>query len=178
MRCSRCQTDKPDGEFAPSALARRAAGSPKGAYCRPCRRDYYKGRSRDPVLKAATAKRSRERLLADPARRDAHKLRARSKGLRLRYGITLAEYEARLAAQGGRCACCGTEEPRGAGSFRVDHDHETGVVRGLLCNPCNAGLGLLGDSPAALMRALRYLDGQGAHDLTNLAGSELSVPLQ
>ena len=172
MRCSRCHTDKPHGEFSPSAVARGSG------YCRPCHRAYYLGRDRDPVLKAATAKRVLERLLADPERRAAHKRRTRSKGLRLRYGITLVEYEERLAEQDGRCACCGSTEARGAGSFRVDHDHETGLVRGLLCNPCNAGLGLLGDTVEALSRALTYLTSRGVDGRAHLADTELSVPLQ
>jgi hypothetical protein len=58
--------------------------------------------------------------------------------LKARYGITLAEYEAILERQGGACALC----PRVPGKKRlhVDHDHETGRVRGLLCAPCNTRL--------------------------------------
>jgi hypothetical protein len=39
----------------------------------------------------------------------------------------------------------------------IDHDHETGIVRGILCNSCNVGIGLLGDSVEGLERAIRYL---------------------
>ncbi len=64
-----------------------------------------------------------------------------------------------LATQGGRCAICETDEPRGRHStFNVDHNHETGVVRGLLCCDCNLSIGKLGDDPARLRAAADYLE--------------------
>ncbi len=53
-----------------------------------------------------------------------------------RYGITLTQYGQLLEFQGGRCAIC--ERPPGQLHLSVDHDHETGAVRGLLCQRCNA----------------------------------------
>jgi len=73
-----------------------------------------------------------------------------------RYG--LKDYDALLARQGGRCAICRTDRPGGVGKhFRVDHDHVTKKIRGLLCNRCNVGLGMLGDDYRSLERAIRYL---------------------
>jgi hypothetical protein len=67
------------------------------------------------------------------------------------------QYGTLLAAQGGICAICGGP-PTGMGkSYHVDHDHETGIVRGLLCSNCNTALGLLGDDPSRLAAAIRYL---------------------
>jgi hypothetical protein len=86
--------------------------------------------------------------------------RAKSRQLNLRrYGITPEDYDERLASQGGRCAICRTTEPSGKANsyFHVDHDHETGVVRGLLCGRCNGALGLFGDDVANLLRAADYL---------------------
>jgi hypothetical protein len=78
--------------------------------------------------------------------------------LRIKYGLTLEQYESLLAAQGGGCACCKAITPRGRGTyFVVDHDHETGQIRGLLCNPCNLGIGALGDTIEGVERAARYL---------------------
>ena len=67
-----------------------------------------------------------------------------------------------LEKQGGVCAICGGSEPKDAGTghrrrFAVDHCHETGRVRGLLCVNCNSGIGKLKDSPDLLRRALDYL---------------------
>lgn len=77
-----------------------------------------------------------------------------------RYGLTVETYDAMLASQHGACAICGSTDPKGRkGSpfFVVDHDHATGAVRGLLCAPCNSGLGLLMDSTEILEKALAYL---------------------
>lgn len=83
-----------------------------------------------------------------------HPDRERQYRFRKRYGLTAATYAALLAAQGNMCALCRRRPP-----VEVDHDHATGVVRGLLCAPCNHGLGLLGDTPEALHRAITYLAG-------------------
>lgn len=74
-----------------------------------------------------------------------------------RYGITFTEYKALLIKQRYRCAACRTDEPGGRGRFHVDHDHETGEVRGLLCTNCNLALGLLKDDVHRVRRLLRYL---------------------
>ena len=78
-----------------------------------------------------------------------------------RYNITPEDYFALLEKQGKTCAICNTEK-----SFRnntqynlfVDHCHETGVVRGLLCHGCNAGLGLFSDNVSYLNKAIDYLN--------------------
>lgn len=80
----------------------------------------------------------------------------RSRNLR-RYGITLDEFAARLAAQGGRCLLCHTDTPGGQGHFHVDHCHDTNRVRGLLCSRCNVGIGMLGHDVGVLRRAIDYL---------------------
>lgn len=72
------------------------------------------------------------------------------------YGITPEGYDSMLAEQDGRCAICRTLEP-GRNFFVVDHDHDTGKVRGLLCVKCNSGLGMFDDDPVVLMHATQYL---------------------
>lgn len=75
------------------------------------------------------------------------------------YDFTLPDYEAMLAAQGGRCAICGTDKGNYRGHrLHVDHCHETGIVRGLLCNRCNSAIGYLDDNPRRLRRAAAYLE--------------------
>jgi hypothetical protein len=81
----------------------------------------------------------------------------RASNLVRRFGLTLAEYEAKLAGQNGACAICGrTTDVRGR-RFAVDHDHQTGKIRGLLCFRCNNGLGCYDDNELLLLRALKYL---------------------
>ena len=85
-----------------------------------------------------------------------------SRNLQTKFGITLEDYDRMLEDQGGCCKVCGADEPGGGKSrFSVDHNHSTGKVRGLLCNGCNTGLGLLQDSPEVLAKALTYLLEQG-----------------
>lgn len=72
-----------------------------------------------------------------------------------KYGLSTADYDAMLTAQSGLCAIC--SNPPGKIRLHVDHDHETGEVRGLLCAACNRGIGSLRDDPALLLSALAYL---------------------
>lgn len=82
--------------------------------------------------------------------------RARIGNLR-RYKLTPEQYEAMFAAQGRACAICGTQSPAHKNKWHVDHDHETGAVRGILCGHCNAGLGYFRDSYLSLVGAFNYL---------------------
>lgn len=83
--------------------------------------------------------------------------------LQKKFGITESDYEVMVATQGGKCAICGTTEPRGNGhkKFHVDHCHRTGLVRGLLCSRCNLGLGAFLDDVSVLQRAIEYLSTKG-----------------
>jgi len=75
-----------------------------------------------------------------------------------KYGLTVDEFEAMWAAQHGLCAVCNTELQRtGMQSYNIDHCHTSGRVRGVLCRSCNWGIGILGDDPARLEAAARYL---------------------
>ncbi len=67
--------------------------------------------------------------------------KSRNTYLKSKYGITIDQYEKRLEKQGGRCAICKSMDAKNSRSkynvFSVDHNHTTGIVRGLLCMPCN-----------------------------------------
>lgn len=95
--------------------------------------------------------------------KEKRKAYAREWGMQRRYGITVAEYDAILASQGGVCAICqrdGATKNKLHGfdvPMHVDHHHATGKVRGILCTHCNTAIGLLQDSPAIIARALAYL---------------------
>ena len=75
-----------------------------------------------------------------------------------RYGITIEQYDAMLTAQGGGCAVCQITPDRSPKRFHVDHCHETGRVRGILCFACNSGLGAFSDNPDRMRRAATYLE--------------------
>ncbi len=121
-------------------------------------------------------KRECRECLSDRASRwvDANPDRAFDAHLRRTFKITLEQYKAMLAEQGGFCAICGEpptvensgrwkQRPRRATAPRlvVDHDHGTGKVRGLLCGRCNTGIGHLKDDPIIVRFALKYLEERG-----------------
>lgn len=76
--------------------------------------------------------------------------------LKKKYGITLLEYNSILFRQSGVCAICGNMEIGGK-RLSVDHDHNSGNIRGLLCQSCNAGLGLFKENINSLGAAISYL---------------------
>lgn len=123
----------------------------QGWRCNPCHaawRRSYRAANRESV--AALTRNQRRK---NPART---KLQTRKRNLRI-YGLTIEQFDALLAAQGGACAICRTLEPGGRGTFSVDHCHVTGKRRDILCFRCNTTLGRLGESPTLLRRMLAYL---------------------
>lgn len=71
-----------------------------------------------------------------------------------KYDLTVDEYQTIFELQSGKCAICKQASNK---VLVVDHDHETGKVRALLCGTCNSGLGMFKDSPELLDQAARYL---------------------
>lgn len=134
--CPSCTLSKPLSEF--YVYNREVNGRSKkvtSGYCKTCTKSKAKQR------KATMTVEQRER-------------EHRRKVLNV-HGLSVDEYECRVAAQNGCCAICGKAVD---GNLCVDHCHETGGVRGLLCKPCNFGLGLFGDDPERLRRAADYLE--------------------
>lgn len=74
------------------------------------------------------------------------------------FTFTVEEYDAMLAAQGDGCAICGAATNKSGRRLSVDHCHDTGRVRGILCTNCNVGIGRFRDDPELVSRALEYLE--------------------
>lgn len=114
--------------------------------------------------------RRRERYRNDPefrerAKQAAKETRVRNPRTRLKqllreYGMTIEQYENLVLKQNGVCAICKGKSSGDKRSSRlfIDHCHKTGKVRGLLCSPCNLGIGKLRDDPKVLRNAARYLE--------------------
>jgi hypothetical protein len=133
--CPDCKTQKPLEDFPRNKSGRQGRGS----YCKPCHN--------------AKTKETYTRLYGSS--REYH--------LRRRYGLTSAEVEAMIEAQGGTCATCpGKPE-------HVDHDHATDKVRGVLCFNCNQALGNVRDDPEVLSN---LIDSLAAHSPIELVTSE------
>jgi hypothetical protein len=122
--CADCKATKPLSEFPRS----RASSSGYVSYCKPC----HNSRGKASVEKRGGS-------------RHYHLVR--------RYGISAAEVEAMVEAQGGVCAIC-----REAPALHVDHDHVFGTVRGVLCFNCNGGLGQFRDRIDVMRKAIDYLE--------------------
>ena len=137
--------------------------------CRACNRERYQKREKathcknghaflTPRLDGASHRRRECPICRDITSakwREKNKQRARESRFRNEYGITIAEYDSLLEKQHGRCLIC---DQNPGYPLHVDHCHETGVLRGLLCRMCNPGLGWFGDSPERLRRAADYLE--------------------
>jgi len=155
-KCSKCEKEKPLVQFVRDA--RRASG--RGAHCISCNR--ILSASWHSKNREASREKSREWRLANPekAREKSRRYAARhpeavhSAWLKTKYGITLDDYNALSEKQDGVCAICGERES----TLHVDHNHITGVVRGLLCGNCNRALGMMKDNPMVFTSAARYLE--------------------
>jgi Recombination endonuclease VII len=100
-------------------------------------------------------------------RRKDEQIRERRRTLR-KYGLTQEQFDELLAAQDGRCAGCGTDEP-GAKGWNIDHCHTYGHVRALLCLPCNTIIGLADEDPAKLRGLAFWLEQQTAQVINRVA---------
>lgn len=94
------------------------------------------------------------KLSNNPGLRD----KQREWNLKRDYGITPEDYEIAAKKQNGVCAICKKESSHKSGRLFVDHDHITGNIRGLLCNPCNLLLGHSNDDSSILKEAIKYLN--------------------
>ncbi len=130
--CRRCRVAKALTEF----HRNRSERDGYAHYCKPCKIAY-----------------NRENRSANYGR-----IKANAE-MRRKYGIGIDYYEQMFADQDGQCAICG--RPAGEERLAIDHDHQTGHVRGLLCPSCNNGLGRFADSPNRLRAAADYLERTG-----------------
>lgn len=144
--CTKCGTEQPLSEFYELKAGHGGRVNPGHMpECKTC------NIARAAAHNARKLAENPEKVIADRARW------ARNARLR-QYGITQEDYDRLFAEQDGRCAICGTTEAGAwGGLLPVDHSHETGEVRGLLCHNCNGGLGQFGDDPDRLIAAAAYL---------------------
>ena len=77
------------------------------------------------------------------------------------YNISIDDYNDMFIHQSGKCVICGVHQSELNRRLHVDHCHETGKVRGLLCGKCNRGLGLFCDNTQLVSNALKYLEMEG-----------------
>lgn len=142
--CTKCAVTKPLTDFYYSANGKAAKNKIHKSACKEC-------------VKASARKWVQDNPEHHARTRYAYEL-ART------YGITIEEYEALISKQGNGCAICGSVETKVHASgtvfrFSVDHCHESGKIRGILCMTCNRGIGLFRDNAQLLRKAADYLEG-------------------
>ena len=116
--------------------------------CKPCyHRELF---ARNPATRARQAKNARDHHV-----RNYPAVRARS--IARKFGLSVEMWRRIYDEQDGKCAIC--EAVTTDRSLYTDHDHSSGVVRGLLCRRCNLGIGVFGDDMHLLMRAAEYISG-------------------
>jgi hypothetical protein len=76
----------------------------------------------------------------------------------VKYGLTPEEFFALYKKHDGKCAICGNE-PTTLRGLHIDHCHNTGKVRGLLCHGCNVGIGSMRDDVVLMRKAIAYIEG-------------------
>ena len=137
--CCDCRESKPLSDYHKSAQHKSGVSG----HCKPCQAAYH-----------------RQWYAKNRAKKSVDMRRVRLSRL---FGLSLEDWDALYDRQNGGCAICGESDgygrSDGAGRKRlsVDHDHQTGAVRGLLCDACNTGLGKFRDDPGLLAKAINYL---------------------
>lgn len=150
----------------PDAVKATCVHANRAAHCRGmCKSCYNKWlMERDPEYRERQLKNCREWHIKNPERARANQL-AWSKRLdkdykRRRqlknYGMSLEDYNDMLQRQNGVCAIC-DKPPKESKNLQVDHDHNTGIVRGLLCFRCNYGMSFFSENPDRMEKAVNYL---------------------
>lgn len=148
--CTKCRESKSLSEFGKSRAYQGRERVWHHGQCKACEREYQKRYRKNPE--------KRQLASANMAAWNARNVRrVHSRCLKRIYGISIEFYEEILRKQSGRCAICAAEFSASK-KPHVDHDHNTGAIRGLLCRGCNAGIGMLGENTASLRSAIAYLE--------------------
>ena len=173
-RCTKCRTikhldsfyirRKSSGELHPQCKECMKITRRKARTCRGCNREYFHigtGGARRPLCpECVETKRYCAKCDVVKTPDDFYDSWSRCKrcvsvyNVCNRYGISEEDYLDLVARVGGKCQICGSE----AATLNLDHCHDTENIRGLLCSPCNQGLGFFRDSIPNLQRAIQYLN--------------------
>ena len=141
--CTNCNTEKPKSEF------KNRGGNQKHllkSWCKTCHYKHHKSWVDSNPEKVRTYR-----------AKDKWTLKKRT----ARHGISEEDFWSMYENQDGSCVIC--DKAIQAEDSAIDHNHQTGEVRGILCKSCNRGLGLLGDSVENLKRAVEYLKENGSY---------------
>lgn len=148
-KCRKCGHLKPVTSFHKNGYRRKDGTSATRNDCKACNKkahDKYVEKNREDLNSYMRDRYSQE-----------EKIRIRAYGLKRMYGLSLDAYEELLIKQKYKCAVCEIDQKSYKRPFDVDHDHSTGIIRGLCCMRCNRAMGLFKDDPKITQRATNYL---------------------
>jgi hypothetical protein len=149
--CTKCGVLKDETAFSVD----RSKKDGRHGHCKECQSKRAKEkRQSDPEYRARCNEKSRQYRKTN---REQTRASQRNAYLKWKYGITTEDYNSLMQSQKGACAICKAPESSW-GKFAVDHCHQTGRVRGLLCFNCNTSIGKMNDDPSLLRRAAEYLE--------------------
>ena len=163
--CTQCGIDKPLSEFGKHKCMKDGIRSD----CKACGvKAVVEYNKNHPEKKRARDKIYREKHKAKvnglcrkhrnmPKNKTKQRAYIRNWNLMNTYGITTDDYNDMFIEQAGQCAICGIHQSELKKKLHVDHNHETGKVRGLLCDGCNIALGRMKDDVRILQNAIKYL---------------------
>jgi hypothetical protein len=142
--CKRCNNEKPKTDFFKNVKRKDGVST----YCKPCQLEYQRQRYNNPENHK---QHKMDRNIYLKNRKDS----IRKWYLKTTYGLTPEQYQEMYSKYDGKCYICMELKDY---YLHVDHNHDTGKIRGLLCNNCNRAIGLLKDSSESLRNAIKYLD--------------------
>jgi hypothetical protein len=158
--CCRCKESKNLSEFTNNSYNKKDG---KDHYCRPCKS----------IVKKETYQKDHEKIkkqVHESYRRNKDKCILRAKNYRIKnrdkvnaqkrfsvLGVTAEQYKTMLTKQESKCAICGIHSDKLKVQLSVDHNHNTGQIRELLCNRCNTALGLLRENLDLFKKSITYL---------------------
>lgn len=144
--CNGCREWRSKGDFTKDSGAKDSLNY----RCRPCRKKYR----REDAVRERTSAYNKRYAKENP---ELMKKKDRRSSLKRFWGMTVEQYEAMKEKQGGTCALCPKTESNPHKRLCIDHDHENGKIRGLLCDNHNRAMGLFKDSIEDMEKAISYL---------------------
>jgi uncharacterized metal-binding protein len=142
--CSKCKQSKALAEFYKKKTAKDGLNS----HCMDCVDSYSRNHYRN----------NKEKVLSrSNAWAKSHPVSRKFTRLKNLYGVTREQYDKIFEVQAGCCKLCGISQTELKKTLVIDHNHKTGRIRGLLCNPCNAALGLFKENAETLKKAVEYV---------------------
>lgn len=175
-QCIYCKQVKPASDFHSHNYTTRTGKNSRRLMsgCKECKGRYtriWRAENKEHVQEVNRDWRTRNKLQVverNKAYNEFHKERIqasqRKHHLHIEYGLTIAEYDAMVAQQAGKCLVCGVvpkPTKRSSKGLHVDHCHKSGKVRGLLCHQCNCAIGLLKEDTGRIRRLLEYIESYG-----------------